>query len=81
MNSNRGLLLVREHDERLEPTGPIQNHLVDSHTGCITKFPLADLFRQSAYSRLGGYEDLSDGTRLARDPIFRLMRGCNLDCK
>ena len=29
---------------------------------------LADLFRQSAYSRLAGYEDLNDATRLASDP-------------
>ena len=42
----------------------IQNHLVDSRTGRDTQFPLADLFRQSAYSRLGGYEDLNDATRL-----------------
>jgi len=28
---------------------------------------LADLFRQSAYSRLAGYEDLNDATRLARE--------------
>ncbi|PYV08927.1 MAG: hypothetical protein DMG23_12355 [Acidobacteria bacterium] len=38
----------------------MQNHLVDSRTGRNTQFPLADLFRQSAYSRLDGYEDLSD---------------------
>jgi len=73
VTSNGGLLLVREFDERLGLTGLIQNHLVDSRTGRNTQFPLADLFRQSAYSRLAGYEDLNDATRLERDPIFRLM--------
>src|SRR5574337_176082 len=73
VTSNGGLLLVRELDERLDLTGLIQNHLVDSRTGRNTQFPLADLFRQSAYSRLAGYEDLNDATRLASDPTFRLM--------
>ena len=63
----------RELDERLGLTGLIQNHLVDSRTGRNTQFPLADLFRQSAYSRLAGHEDLNDATRLASDPTFRLM--------
>ena len=73
VTSNGGLLLVRELDERLGLTGLIQNHLVDSRAGRNTQFPLADLFRQSAYSRLAGYEDLNDATRLASDPTFRLM--------
>jgi hypothetical protein len=33
----------------------------------------ADLLRQSAYSRLAGYEDLNDAERLAADPTFRLI--------
>ena len=73
VTSDGGLLLVRELDERVGLTGLIQNHLVDSHTGRNRQFPLADLFRQSAYSRLAGYEDLNDATRLACDPAFRLM--------
>ncbi len=73
VTSDGGLLLVRELDERLGLTGLIQNHLVDSRTGRNRQFPLADLFRQSAYSRLAGYEDLNDATRLASDPTFRLM--------
>ena len=70
---NGGLLLVRELDERLDLTGLLQKHLVDSRTGRNTQFPLADLFRQSAYSRLAGYEDLNDATRLASNPTFQLM--------
>jgi hypothetical protein len=69
VTSDGGLLLVREIDERLGLTGLIQNHRVDSRTGRSTQFPLADLFWQSAYSRLAGYEDLNDATRLARDDL------------
>ena len=88
MTSDGGLLLVRELDERLDLTGLIQNHLVDSRTGRNTQFPLADLFRQSAYSLLAGYEDLNDATRVSADPTpqggadgFRegLGAGCSSD--
>ena len=37
------------------------------------KFPLADLLRQSVYSRLAGYEDLNDAVRVSADPTFRLI--------
>jgi Transposase DDE domain group 1 len=37
------------------------------------QFGLADLLRQSVYSRLVGYEDLNDAERLAADPAFRLI--------
>ena len=34
---------------------------------------LPDLFRQSIYSRLAGYEDTNDAERLAEDPTFRML--------
>jgi len=34
---------------------------------------LADLFRQSVYSRLAGYEDVNDAERLSQDPTLRLI--------
>jgi hypothetical protein len=37
------------------------------------QFMLADMLRQSVYSRLAGYEDLNDAERLAADPTFRLI--------
>ncbi len=73
MTSDGGLLLVRELDKRLGLTRLIQNYLVDSRRGRNTQFPLADLFRQSAYSRLVGYEDVNDPQRLSQDPTFRLI--------
>jgi hypothetical protein len=37
------------------------------------RLPLADLLRQSVYSRLAGYEDVNDAERLSQDPTFRLI--------
>jgi hypothetical protein len=38
--------------------------------GKNTQLPLADLFRQSIYSRVAGYEDVNDAERLSQDPTF-----------
>ena len=38
------------------------------------QLPLADLLRQSVYSRIAGYEDVNDAERLSQDPTFRLIR-------
>lgn len=63
MNSDGGLNLVRELDERLDLETLIQEHLSDSRQGLNKQFTLADPVRQSFYSRLGGYEDLNDAER------------------
>jgi hypothetical protein len=73
VTSDGGLLLVRELDERLGLGKLIGEHLVDPRQGQNTKFPLADLVRQSVYSRLAGYEDLNDAVRVSVDPSFRLL--------
>ena len=59
VTSDGGLILVRELDERLGLGKLIDEHLMDSRQGSNKKFPLADLLRQSVYSRLAGYEDLN----------------------
>jgi hypothetical protein len=64
---------VRELDERLGLEGLIAEHLTDTRHGLNQQFGLADLLRQSVYSRLAGYEDLNDAERLAADPTFRLI--------
>src|SRR5262249_6913007 len=51
----------------------IERHLSDPSTGHNFQFGLADLFRQSIYSRLSGYEDTNDAERLAEDPTFRML--------
>jgi hypothetical protein len=73
VTSDGGLVLVRELDERLGAGELIEEHLTDSRRGKNTQFPLADLFRQSVYSRLAGYEDVNDAERLCHDPTFRLI--------
>ena len=73
VTSDGGLILVRELDERLGLGKLISEHLSDSRQGLNKKFPLADLVRQSIYSRLAGYEDLNDAVRVSADPTFRLM--------
>src|SRR5712671_5561825 len=73
VTSDAGLLLPRELDERLGLNTLIDRHLIDLRTGRNRQFVLADLFRQSVYSRLAGYEDTNDAERLAEDPPFRML--------
>jgi hypothetical protein len=73
VTSDGGLILVRELDERLGLGDLIAEHLNDARRGKNTQLPLADLFRQSVYSRVAGYEDVNDAERLSHDPAFRLI--------
>ncbi len=73
VTSDAGLLLPRELDERLGLSALIERHLTDPRTGRNFQFALPDLFRQSIYSRLAGYEDTNDAERLAEDPTFRML--------
>ncbi len=68
-----GLILVRELDERLGLGELVDRHLSDSRRDKNIQLPLADLLRQSIYSRLAGYEDVNDAERLSQDPTFRLI--------
>src|SRR3989441_8630924 len=73
VTSDAGLLLPRELDERLGLDALIERHLADPRRGQNRQFPLPDLFRQSIYSRLAGYEGTNDAERLAEDPTFRML--------
>ena len=64
---------MRELDERLGLEALISEYLNDSRQGLNTQFSLADLLRQSVYSRLAGYDDLNDAVRVLADPTFRLI--------
>jgi hypothetical protein len=57
VTSDAGLILVRELDERLGFGDLIAQHLTDLRHGKNTQLPLADLLRQSVYSRIAGYKD------------------------
>jgi hypothetical protein len=73
VTSDGGLVLVRELDERLGLSELMDHHLSDSQRGKNIQLPLADLLRQSIYSRLAGYADVNDAARLSQDPAFRLI--------
>src|SRR5438132_136795 len=73
VTSDTGLLLPRELDERLGLDALIERYLTDPRTGHNRQFSVSDLFRQSIYSRLAGYEDTNDAERLAEDPTFRML--------
>src|SRR5450759_1047765 len=73
VTSDGGLTVVRELDERLGFGDLIVQHLTDLRRGKNTQLPLADLLRQSVYSRIAGYEDVNDAERLSQDPTFRLI--------
>jgi hypothetical protein len=72
VTSDGGLILVRELDERLGFGELIEQHLTDPRR-TNRRLPLADLLRQSVYSRLASYEDVNDAARLSPDPTFRLI--------
>jgi hypothetical protein len=71
VTSDGGLILVQELDERLGFGELIEHQLSDSRRGKNTQFPLADLLRQSVYSRLAGYEHVNDAERRSQDPTFQ----------
>src|SRR6202163_2206370 len=73
VTSDGGLILVRELDERLGLSELMDRHLSDSRRGKNIQLPLADLLRQSIYSRLAGYEDGNEAAPLSPDPSFRLI--------
>jgi predicted ribosome quality control (RQC) complex YloA/Tae2 family protein len=73
VTSDGGLIVVRELDERLGLGDLIAKHLSDARRGKNTQLPLADLFRQSIYSRMAGPEDVNDAERLSQDPAFHLI--------
>src|SRR5262245_50403845 len=70
VTSDAGLLLARELDEPLGLSTLIERHLADPRTGRNYQFSLPDLFRQSIYSRLAGYEDTNDASDWPRTRRF-----------
>ena len=60
VTSDAGLLAFRELDEALCLTGIASKFLADTRTGGNTRHCLVFQPRQSAYSRLAGYEDTND---------------------
>ena len=75
ITSDAGLLACRELDEALELTETATACLRENRTGRNIQHQLVPLLRQSAYSRLDGYEDTNDAERMAQDPAMRVIVG------
>jgi hypothetical protein len=68
-------LAYRELDDALGLTDIAITKLLDGRPGKNTGHNLSGLFRQSAFGRLAGYEDVNDAERLALDPAMRAIVG------
>ena len=75
ITSDAGLLACRELDDALSLTDSADEFLKESRTGKNILHQLIPLLRQSAYSRLAGYDDTNDADRLSQDPALRVAVG------
>lgn len=77
ISSDGGLLVMRELDDALGLSNLASVALREIRRGKNTIHRLGDLFQQSVFGRLVGYEDVNDADRLALDPVMRqVMGGC-----
>ena len=77
VTSDAGLLPYRELDDVLGLSDLADGVLIDRRTGKNGRHGMTGLFRQSVFGRLGGYDDVNDADRLARDPAMRWIVGGN----
>src|ERR1700730_15352009 len=75
VTSDAGLLAHRELDDVLGLSALASDVMADARTGKNGRHALAGLFRQSAFGRLAGYEDVNDAERLRHDPAMRWIVG------
>lgn len=75
VTSDAGLLAYRDLDDALGLFAETPSTFHDPRTGRHVQHTLPALLRQSIYSRLAGYADVNDATRLSADPVMRTITG------
>lgn len=75
VSSDAGLFAYRDLDDAAGLTESGASELFDFRTGGNIQHSMTALLRQSAYSRLAGYEDVNDAERLSIDPVMRHIVG------
>ena len=73
--TDAGLIPYRELDGVLGLFDSVSKDLIDVRTGRNIQHGIENLLRQSVYSRLAGYEDVNDATRMGKDPVMRAITG------
>jgi hypothetical protein len=75
INSDTGILMLREIDQRFNVTAPLGNSLGDPRRASHLRHTYVDLIRQRVYQMAAGYEDSNDANHLRIDPAPRLALG------
>ena len=73
MTTDAGLIPYRELDGVLGLFDSVSKDLSDVRIGRNTQHRIENLLRQSIFSRLTGYEDVNDATRMSKDPVMRAI--------
>jgi hypothetical protein len=74
-SSDGGAILLKACDERLGLTERLARCIVDGRQEGKVEHSIRDLVRQRLYGIACGYADCNDATRLAEDPIQKLLVG------
>lgn len=73
VTTDAGLIAYRELESVLGLFESASQVLLDRRTGRNVQHGIGNLLRQSVYSRLAGYEDVNDATRMSKDPVMRAI--------
>ena len=73
VTTDAGLIAYRELESVLGLFESASQVLLDRRTGRNVHHGIGNLLRQSVYSRLAGYEDVNDDTRMSKDPVMRAI--------
>ena len=73
VTSDAGLIAYRELESVLGLFESATIDLSDRRTGRNIQHGIGNLLRQSVYSRLAGYDDVNDATRMSKDPVMRAI--------